>query len=47
MVIEPRDLILGDGGDDGLLCVPYDATATIYVDVKAKQAAEEKTMAAT
>jgi regulator of RNase E activity RraA len=45
MVVEPGDLIIGD--DDGLLCVPYDHTATIYADAKAKHEAEEKTMAAT
>ncbi|MBM6583905.1 RraA family protein [Microvirga sp. BT689] len=45
MVVEPGDLIIGD--DDGLLCVPFGDTSTIYVDAKAKQAAEAKTMAAT
>ncbi len=45
MVVEPGDLILGD--DDGLLCVPFGDTATIYADAKAKQEAEAKIMAAT
>ncbi len=45
MVIEPGDLILGD--DDGLLCVPYDVTETVYAAAMAKREAEEKTMSAT
>lgn len=45
MVIEPGDLILGD--DDGLLCVPFDDTTTVYRDACAKQDAEAKIMAAT
>lgn len=45
MIIEPGDLVIGD--DDGLLCVPYDDTARVYADAKAKQEAEVKTMAAT
>ena len=45
MVIEPGDLMLGD--DDGVLCVPYDQTETVLVAARAKQAAEEKQMAAT
>jgi RraA family protein len=44
MVIEPGDLILGD--EDGLVCVPYDATAKVLADTQAKRAAEEKTLAA-
>jgi RraA family protein len=44
MVVAPGDLIIGD--EDGLLCVPYDVTETIYAAAKDKQAAEEKTMAA-
>jgi RraA family protein len=44
MVIEPGDLILGD--PDGLVCVPYDATAKVLADTQAKHAAEEKTLAA-
>lgn len=45
MVIQPGDLVVGD--EDGLLCVPYDDTAAIYRAAKAKQEAEEKTMAET
>jgi len=45
MMIEPGDLMLGD--DDGVLCVPYDQTETVLVAARAKQAAEEKQMAAT
>ena len=45
MVVEPGDLILGD--DDGLLCVPFADTATVFADAKAKQEAEAKIMAAT
>lgn len=44
MVIEPGDLILGD--EDGLLCVPYHATAQVLADAQKKHAAEEKTLAA-
>jgi regulator of RNase E activity RraA len=44
MVIEPGDLILGDA--DGLLCVPFDATAKVLADTQKKYAAEEKTLAA-
>ncbi len=44
MVIEPGDLILGD--DDGLVCVPFHATAKVLADTQAKQAAEVKTLAA-
>jgi regulator of RNase E activity RraA len=43
MVIEPGDLILGD--DDGVVAVPYDATASVLKATEAKQAAEAKTMA--
>jgi len=45
MVVEPGDLMIGD--EDGLLCVPYDALETVARDAEAKQAAEEKQMAAT
>lgn len=45
MVIEPGDLVIGD--EDGMLCVPYDALDTVAHDAEAKQAAEEKQMAAT
>jgi len=44
MVIEPGDLVLGD--EDGLLCVPYEATAKVLAEAQAKHAAEEKTLAA-
>src|SRR5262249_24827567 len=45
MVIEPGDLILGD--DDGVLCVPFDQTETVYAAASAKFRAEEKTRVAT
>lgn len=44
MVIEPGDLILGDA--DGVVAVPYDAAATVLKAAQAKQAAEDKQMAA-
>ncbi|WFF42028.1 RraA family protein [Salinicola endophyticus] len=44
MVIEPGDLILGD--NDGLLCVPFEAAPAVLEAAQAKQAAEEKQMAA-
>ena len=44
MVIEPGDLIIGD--DDGLLCVPFAETETIYEATLKKHAAEEKKMRA-
>jgi regulator of RNase E activity RraA len=44
MVIQPGDLIVGD--DDGLICVPYDDTETVYAAANAKQQGEAKTMAA-
>ena len=44
MVIEPGDLIVGD--DDGLICVPYADTETVYAAANAKQQGEAKTMAA-
>ncbi|MBY0339325.1 MAG: RraA family protein [Acetobacteraceae bacterium] len=43
MVIEPGDLILGD--EDGLLCVPFDATEAVATATEAKQAAERQQMA--
>jgi regulator of RNase E activity RraA len=43
MVIEPGDLMLGD--DDGLLCVPFEQTARIYEQARAKNEAEAKTLA--
>ena len=45
MVIEPGDLVLGD--DDGLLCVPFDETAKIHEQARAKNEAEAKTLANT
>lgn len=45
MVIEPGDLMLGD--DDGLLCVPFDQTAKIHEQARAKNEAEAKTLANT
>lgn len=45
MIIEPGDLIIGD--DDGLLCVPFGKTEEIYVQAKAKNEAEAKTVANT
>jgi regulator of RNase E activity RraA len=44
MVIEPGDLVIGDG--DGLLCVPYAQLATVYSAAKAKNDAEIKQIAA-
>jgi RraA family protein len=44
MVIEPGDLIIGDG--DGLLCVPFAQLATVYAAAKAKNDAEIKQIAA-
>jgi RraA family protein len=44
MVIEPGDLVIGD--EDGLLCVPFDATDSVLKAAEAKLAAERKQMAA-
>ena len=44
MVIEPGDLIVGDG--DGIICVPYDATADVLQAAEAKHQAEIKQFAA-
>lgn len=44
MVIEPGDLIVGDG--DGLLCIPFGQTEEIYRAAKAKNDAENKQIAA-
>jgi RraA family protein len=38
MVVEPGDLVLGDG--DGVLCVPHDAVAGVLALAQAKQATE-------
>ena len=43
MVIEPGDLVIGDG--DGILCVPYDETETVLAAAEAKQTAERKELA--
>lgn len=40
MVVEPGDLVLGDG--DGLLCIPYDATAAVHALASEKQKAEAR-----
>ena len=45
MVIEQGDLVLGD--DDGVLCVPFGDTESVYQAARAKNEAEEKTLAAT
>jgi len=44
MVIEPGDLIVGDG--DGVLCVPFADAAGIYQAAKAKNDAEQQQIAA-
>jgi len=43
MVIEPGDLVIGDG--DGVLAVPYDSAAEICAAAEAKLAAETKVLA--
>lgn len=43
MVIEPGDLIIGDG--DGLLCIPFDEVEEVYQAAAAKNKAEDKTLA--
>jgi regulator of RNase E activity RraA len=43
MVIEPGDLIIGDG--DGLLCIPFDETEEVYRAASAKNKAEDKILA--
>ena len=40
MVVEPGDLILGDG--DGLLCIPYEATAAVHALASEKHKTEER-----
>jgi RraA family protein len=44
MVIQPGDLILGDG--DGVLCVPFDDLDQVLTAAEAKEAAEKLIMAA-
>jgi regulator of RNase E activity RraA len=43
MVIEPGDLIIGDG--DGLLCIAYDEVEEVYQAASAKKKAEDKILA--
>ena len=40
MVIEPGDLIIGDG--DGILCIAYDEVEEVYQAASAKKKAEDK-----
>ncbi len=44
MVIAPGDLVLGD--DDGVLSIPFDEAEAVLAQASAKNAAEEKQMAA-
>jgi len=44
MVIEPGDLIVGDG--DGIVCVPFGSTAEVLKATMAKHEAETKQLAA-
>ena len=44
MVIEPGDLIVGDG--DGMVCVPFGSTAEVLKATTAKHDAETKQLAA-
>ena len=43
MVIEPGDLIVGDG--DGVLCIPFDEAEELYQAAAAKNKAENKILA--
>jgi len=43
MVIEPGDLIIGDG--DGVLCVPFDEVEEVYQAAAAKKKTEDKILA--
>lgn len=43
MVIEPGDLLIGD--EDGLLCVPFDHTASVLAAAQEKQQTEAKMVA--
>ena len=43
MVIEPGDLIIGDG--DGVLCIPFDEVEEVYQAAAAKKKSEDKTLA--
>src|SRR3981081_3201811 len=42
MVIEPGDLIIGDG--DGVLCIPFGEVEEVYQAAAAKNKAEDKTL---
>ena len=44
MVIEPGDLVLGDG--DGILCVPFDSTAAVLAAAQEKQKVEAREIGA-
>lgn len=43
MVIEPGDLIIGDG--DGVLCIPFDEVEEVYQAAAAKKKSEDKILA--
>jgi regulator of RNase E activity RraA len=43
MVIEPGDLMIGDG--DGVLCIPFDEVEEVYLAAAAKNKAENKILA--
>lgn len=43
MVIEPGDLIIGDG--DGVLCIPFDQVEEVYEAAAAKKKSEDKVLA--
>ena len=43
MVIEPGDLVIGDG--DGVLCIPFDDVESVLAASREKVALEEKTLA--
>jgi regulator of RNase E activity RraA len=43
MVIEPGDLIVGDG--DGVLCIAFDQVKEVYQAALAKKEAEDKILA--
>ena len=44
MVIEPGDLVLGDG--DGLLCIPFDQVAAVHELASAKRKVEDRELRA-
>jgi regulator of RNase E activity RraA len=43
MVVEPGDLIIGDG--DGVLCIPFDEVEELYQAAAAKNKVEDKILA--